>query len=67
MKTFNIQISEEQLRFIRAAIINVTNQEIQNPGILTKEEFEELDLLADMILDVVEDEEGEEVTHGLCL
>jgi len=66
MKTFNIEISEEQLRLIRAAVINVTNQELQNPGILTEEEFEEMDLIAGMILDVVEGEHEDDVTHGFC-
>jgi len=67
MKTFNIVISEEQLRLIRAAIMNVTHRELQDPGILTIEEFEEMDMIAGMILDVVGGEEEEEDTiHGFC-
>lgn len=65
MRTFTIEISEEQLRLIRASIINVTNQEIQNPGILTEEENEEMEIIADMILDVVEGDD-EDIIHGFC-
>jgi len=65
MRTFNIEISEEQLRLIRAAIINVTNQEINNPGLLTEEENEEMEMIADMILDVCEGDD-EDITHGFC-
>ena len=65
MRTFNIEISEEQLRLIRAAIINVTNQEIENPGLLTEEENEEMEMIADMILDVCEGDD-EDIIHGFC-
>lgn len=62
MKTFNIQISEEQLRLIRASILYT----LMNEEKLTEEEYEEMDIISDMILDVVEGEEGEDVTHGFC-
>lgn len=61
MKTFNIQISEEQLRLIRAMAIFTSNHN----GSLTEEESEEIEMIAGMILDVVE-EGDEEVTHGFC-
>lgn len=62
MKTFNIEISEEQLRLIRASILHTLSNEKK----LTEEEYEELDIIADMIIDVVEGEEEEGVTHGFC-
>jgi hypothetical protein len=62
MKTFNIQISEEQLRLIRAMGIFTLNHN----GSLTENESEEIDMIVDMILDVVEGEEEEGVTHGFC-
>jgi len=62
MKTFNIQISEEQIRLIRASILYT----LKNEEKLTEEEYEEMDLISDMILDVVEGEYEEDVTHGFC-
>lgn len=61
MKTFNIQISEEQLRLIRAMGIFTLNHN----GSLTENEREEIDMIVDMVLDVVE-EGDEETTHGFC-
>lgn len=61
MKTFNIEISENQMRLIRASILFTLKEEDN----LTEDEEEELDLIASMIFDVVE-EGDEEVTHGFC-
>ena len=61
MKTFNIQISEDQMKLIRASLLHT----LMNEKKLTENEEEEMEILADMILDVVE-EGDEEVTHGFC-
>lgn len=61
MKTFNIQISEDQMRLIRASLLHT----LMNEKKLTEEENEEMEIIADMILDVVE-EGDEETTHGFC-
>lgn len=62
MKVFNIAISEEQLRLIRAMSIFTVNHN----GDLTENEKEEIEIIGDMILDVVEGEYDEEVVHGFC-
>lgn len=62
MKVFNIAISEEQLRLIRAMSIFTVNHN----GDLTEYEKEEIEIIGDMILDVVEGEYDEEVVHGFC-
>lgn len=66
MKTFSIEISEEQLRLIRACAQNVLMQNLKSPGVLTEEEHEEIDMIAGMILDVVESDHEEDVVHGFC-
>lgn len=53
MKTFNIQISEEQLKLIQSALIKDSSYD------------EDEEMLIGMIDDVLE-EEDEEVTHGFC-
>lgn len=67
MKTFTIEISEEQLRLIRACALNVIMQELKTPGqVLTQQEFEEIDIIADMIFDTVEGDHEEDTIHGFC-
>lgn len=66
MKTFTIEISEEQLRLIRACTLNVLMQNTQNPGILTEDEHFEIDMIAGMILDTVEGDHEEKMIHGFC-
>lgn len=67
MKTYTIEISEEQLRLIRACALNVVMQELKTPGqVLTQQEFEEIDIIADMILDTVEGDHEEDTIHGFC-
>ena len=61
MKTFTIEISEEQLRLIRATCLFTLNHN----GQLTEEESEEIDMIADMILDVCEGDD-EDIIHGFC-
>ena len=61
MKTFNIQISENQMKLVRASLLHT----LMNEKKLTEDEYEEMEILADMILDVVE-EGDEETTHGFC-
>lgn len=53
MKTFNIQISEDQLKIIQAALSKDSSYN------------EDEEMLIGMIDDVFE-EEDEEVTHGFC-
>ena len=53
MKTFNIQISEDQLKLIQAALS-------KDPSYNEDEEF-----LIGMIEDIFEETE-EDITHGLC-
>jgi hypothetical protein len=62
MKTFTIEISEEQLRLIRATCLFTINHN----GDLTEEESEEIDIIADMILDTVEGDHEEDTIHGFC-
>ena len=62
MKTFTIEISEEQLRLIRATCLFT----IRHNGDLTEEESEEIDIIADMILDTVEGDHEEDTIHGFC-
>ena len=67
MKTYTVEISEEQLRLIRACALNVVMQELKTPGqVLTQQEFEEIDIIADMILDTVEGDHEEDTIHGFC-
>ena len=61
MKTFNIQISENQMKLVRASLLHT----LMNEKKLTEDEYEEMEIIADMILDVVE-EGDEETTHGFC-
>ena len=65
MKTFTVEMTEEQMRLLRAAALNVLMQNNKNPGVLTDEEHEEFDLLAGMIFDVLE-EGDQEAIHGFC-
>lgn len=62
MKTFTIEISEEQLRLIRATCLFTINHN----GDLTEEESEEIEIIADMILDTVEGDHEEDTIHGFC-
>ncbi len=62
MKTFTIEISEEQLRLIHATCLFTINHN----GDLTEEESEEIDTIADMILDTVEGDHEEDTIHGFC-
>ncbi len=62
MKTYTIEISEEQLHLIRATCLYTLNQNIQ----LTEEESEEIDMIAGMIFDVIEGEHEEDTIHGFC-
>ena len=50
MKTFTIEITEEQLRLIRATCLFAHSHNED----LTTEESEEIDMIAGMILDTVE-------------
>jgi len=61
MKTFTIEISEEQLRLIRATCLFTLNF-----GQLTEEESEEIDMIAGMVLDTVEGDFEEDTVHGFC-
>mgnify|MGYP001602426698 CR=1 FL=1 len=65
MDVYNIIINEDQLRIIHASILKVLNDEVCNPGAqnLTEDEVEDLDLIARMIMHIVEYKETE-VTHG---
>lgn len=62
MKTFTIEISEEQLRLIRATCLFTLSQNDK----LTEEESEEIDMIAGMILDTVEGDHEEDTIHGFC-
>lgn len=62
MKTFTIEISEEQLRLIRATCLFT----FAHNGDLTPDESEEIDMIAGMILDTVEGDFEEDTIHGFC-
>lgn len=62
MKTFTIQISEEQLRLIRAACLFTG----RHSGDLTETERFEIDMIAGMILDTIEGNHEENMIHGFC-
>ena len=62
MKTFTIEISEEQLRLIREICLFTLNHN----GQLTEEESEEIDMIAGMVLDTVEGDFEEDTVHGFC-
>ena len=62
MKTFTIEISEEQLRLIRATCLFTLTKNDK----LTEEESEEIDMIAGMILDTVEGDFEEDTIHGFC-
>ena len=62
MKTFTIEITEEQLRLIRATCL-FTHSHNED---LTTEESEEIDMIAGMILDTVEGDHDEDTIHGFC-
>lgn len=63
MKTFTIEITEEQLRLIRATCLFTLNH---NAAQLTEEESEEIDMIAGMVLDTVEGDHEEDTIHGFC-
>lgn len=62
MQTFTIEISKEQLDFLRASCLFTLEQNDK----LTSEESEEIQILADMILDTVEGDHEEDTIHGFC-
>ena len=62
MQTFTIEISKEQLNFLRASCLFTLEQNDK----LTSEESEEIQILADMILDTVEGDHEEDTIHGFC-
>lgn len=62
MKTFTIEISEEQLRLIRATCLFT----VRHNGDLTEEESEEIDMIAGMIFDAVEGDHEEGTIYGFC-
>ena len=62
MQTFTIEISKEQLNFLRASCLFTLEQNDK----LTSEESEEIEILADMILDTVEGDHEEDTIHGFC-
>lgn len=62
MKTFTIEISEEQLRLIRATCLFTD----RHNGDLTESERFEIDMIAGMILDAVEGDHEENMIHGFC-
>jgi hypothetical protein len=63
MKTFTIEISKEQLDLLRASCL-LTIKVAKDQ--LTAEEIEEIEILADMILDTVEGDHEEDTIHGFC-
>ena len=63
MQTFTIEISKEQLQLLRASCL-LTIKVAKDQ--LTSEEIEEIDILADMILDTVEGDHEEDTIHGFC-
>lgn len=62
MKTFTIEISEEQLRLIRATCLFTLKQNDK----LTEEESEEIAMIGGMILDTIEGDFEEDTIHGFC-
>ena len=62
MQTFTIEISKEQLDLLRASCLFTLEQNDK----LTSEESEEIQILADMILDTVEGDHEEDIVHGFC-
>jgi len=62
MQTFTIEISKEQLQLLRASCLFTLEQNDK----LTSEESEEIQILADMILDTVEGDHEEDTIHGFC-
>ena len=62
MQTFTIEISKEQLQLLRASCLFTLEQNDK----LTSEESEEIEILADMILDTVEGDHEEDTIHGFC-
>ena len=62
MQTFTIEISKEQLDLLRASCLFTLEQNDK----LTSEESEEIQILADMILDTVEGDHEEDTIHGFC-
>ena len=62
MKTHTIEISDEQLRLIRAACLFA----VQHNGSLIGEERDEVELIAEMIFDVVEGAYEKDTIHGFC-
>lgn len=62
MKTFTIEISEDQLRLIRATCLFTS----RSNGSLTEEEREEIDMIAGMVFDTVEGDYEDDVVHGFC-
>lgn len=62
MKTFTIEISEEQLRLIRATCLYT----FRHNGDLTRDESEDIDMIAGMISDTVKGEFEEGTIHGFC-
>ena len=62
MQTFTIETSKEQLDFLRASCLFTLEQNDK----LTSEESEEIQILADMILDTVEGDHEEDTIHGFC-
>jgi hypothetical protein len=67
MKTFTVEMNEEQMMLIRASLSKVLLDEYKNPGSLnlSEDEIEELELLSDMFLETVEEGDVETV-HGFC-
>ena len=63
MQTFTIEISKEQLDLLRASCL-LTIKVAKDQ--LTSEEIEEIEILADMILDTVEGDHEEDIVHGFC-
>ena len=62
MKTFTIEISEEQLRLIRATCLFTG----RHNGDLTETERFEIDMIAGMILDTVEGDHEPGTIFGFC-
>ena len=66
MKTFNIEVSEEQLVLIKQAIETLIEKDLEEPG--TVKSFEAMDELADMSasIDDIFEEDDTSITYGLC-
>jgi glycine betaine/choline ABC-type transport system substrate-binding protein len=65
MKTFNIQISAEQLDIIKLALELQIGMSESNDIVITENDIEETNMLIGMIDDVIE-EDDTETTHGFC-